>query len=380
MNKKIVFFGGTFDPPHLEHVNMVKSVAKEISPQKIIIMPTFIPPHKKVFLPASPKQRLQFCKEAFSGINDVEISDWEIKQQGKSYSYLTMQKIKADYQDCQILFLMGTDMISTFDKWKNPLEILKVATPLLCVRRGEGISKESSIQEFKRKFNVEIQTLEYEGNELSSTDVKIEKMLLSNVSNMVGDGVNQLIDEFLVYNYGKLSQFVVENLTPKRIEHTKGVIRLALKYAKVYKVSLHQTAIASLLHDVAKYLKIEDYPDFKPPKNVPYQVMHQYLGAYVAENILGVKDRQILNAIKYHTSAKPKMSLLAKIVFTADMLEEGRTYDRAKEIRELSFKDFDKAFLLSMQRSLDYVNERGCEVYPLTEKAYNYYNQRVKGD
>ena len=380
MNKKLVFFGGTFDPPHLEHVNMVKSVAKELSPHKIIIMPTFIPPHKKVFLPASPEQRLTLCKEAFKGIEGVEISDWEISQKGKSYSYLTMQKLKIDYPDYQILFLMGTDMLSSFDRWKNPLEILKVATPLLCVRSGEGVSRESSAKEFKRKFGVEIQTLVYEGKKLSSTDVKIEKMALEDAKNMVGNGVNQLIDQFSIYNYGKISAFVSEHLTDKRMEHTKGVIRLALKYAKKFNVSLEKTAATALLHDVAKYLKIEDYPNFKAPPNVPYQVMHQYLGAYVAENVLGIKDKVILNAIKYHTSAKPKMSILAKIIFTADMLEEGRNYEGVDDIRELSFSSFDKAFVLSMQRSLDYVNERGCEVYPLTIKAYNYYNQRLKGE
>lgn len=380
MNKKLVFFGGTFDPPHLEHVNMVKSVAKELSPHKIIIMPTFIPPHKKVFLPASPEQRLTLCKEAFKGIEGVEISDWEISQKGKSYSYLTMQKLKIDYPDYQILFLMGTDMLSSFDRWKNPLEILKVATPLLCVRSGEGISRESSAKEFKRKFGVDIQTLVYEGKKLSSTDVKIEKMALKDAKNMVGNGVNQLIDQFSIYNYGKISAFVSEHLTDKRMEHTKGVIRLALKYAKKFNVSLEKTAVAALLHDVAKYLKIEDYPDFKAPPNVPYQVMHQYLGAYVAENVLGIKDKVILNAIKYHTSAKPKMSILAKIIFTADMLEEGRNYEGVDDIRELSFSSFDKAFVLSMQRSLDYVNERGCQVYPLTIQAYNYYNKRLKGE
>ena len=376
MNKKLVFFGGTFDPPHLEHVNLVKSVVREISPQKIIIMPTFIPPHKKVFLTATPKQRLLMCKEAFKDIDCVEVSDWEICQKGKSYSYLTMQKLKTDYPDHQILFLMGTDMISSFDSWKNPLEILKCATPLLCVRNGEGVSKEQSAREFKRKFGVDIKALEYEGKALSSTDVKVNAMLCKDLSGCVENGVNQLIDKFSLYNYGKLSRFVADNLTEKRIEHTKGVIKLALKYAKMFKVDLQKTAIASLLHDVAKYLKVEDFPEFIPPKNVPHQVMHQYLGAFVAEKVLGVGDRQILNAIKYHTSAKPKMSMLAKIVFTADMLEEGRAYEGAKEIRELSFKDFDKAFVLAMKRSLDYVHERKAEVYPLTIKAYNYY----KGD
>ena len=380
MNKKLVFFGGTFDPPHLEHVNMVKSVVKELSPEKIIIMPTFVPPHKRVFLSATPKQRLELCREAFSSINGVEVSDWEICKKGKSYSYLTVQKLKNDYPDYDILFLMGTDMLSSFSQWKNPLEILKNATPLLCVRKGEGVEKEQSVKEFNRQFGVTIQTLEYEGKELSSTDIKIEAMLLSDLTDFVNNGVNRLIGEYSLYNYGELSEFTRDNLPPKRIEHTKGVIRLALKYAKTFKVDLEKTAIASLLHDSAKYLRAEDFPDFKMPKGVPYQVAHQYLGAYVAETVLGVKDKEILNAIKYHTSAKPNMSLLAKIVFTADMLEEGRSYEGVEEIRQLSFKNFDKAFVLSMQRSLDYVRERGCEVYPLTQKAYNYYNQRLKGD
>lgn len=378
MNKKLVFFGGTFDPPHLEHVNAVRHVEKEIKPEKIIIMPTFIPPHKKTFLSASPSQRLAMCREAFKGIKGAEVSSLEIDQKGKSYSYLTMQKLKKAYPDYQILFLMGTDMLSSFSKWKNPCEILKIATPLLCVRSGEGVGKKQSVASFKKQFGVDIEVLEYEGKELSSTDIKIEKMFLSDVSHMVGNGVNQLIDRFSLYNYGKLSSFTMQNLTQKRIEHSKGVVRLAIKYAKMLGANLEKTVIASLLHDVAKYLKKEDYPDFVAPKGVPSQVMHQYLGAYVSERVLGVTDKTILNAIRYHTSAKPNMSLLAKIVFTADMLEEGRSYSGAKEIRELSFTDFDKAFLLSMQRSVDYVNERGLSVYPLTLKAYKYYDELLK--
>ena len=376
MRKKLVFFGGTFDPPHVEHVKMVEAVEREISPDKIIIMPTFIPPHKKVFMPASPKQRLEMCKIAFGGIKSAIVSDYEIKQKGKSFSYLTMQYLAKEYPNHDILFLMGTDMLSTFHTWKNPTEILKSATPLLCQRLGENKTASESKQEFFNRFSVEINSLDYVGKDLSSTQIKIKKLLKLDLSDSLKDSVNEYIDQYLLYNGGNIADFVIKNLTYKRLVHTKGVISLALKYAKNFGVNLKKTLIASLLHDVAKYLKVEDYPDFVPPKDVPSQVMHQYLGAHVAKTVLNVKDREVLNAIRYHTSAKPNMSLLAKIVFTADMLEEGRTYEGAREIRELSFIDFDKAFVLSMQRSLDYVNERGCEVYPLTLKAYDYYKRR----
>ncbi|MBQ7373187.1 MAG: nicotinate (nicotinamide) nucleotide adenylyltransferase [Clostridia bacterium] len=376
MKKKLVFFGGTFDPPHIEHVKMVEAVEKEISPDKIIIMPTFIPPHKKVFMPASPKNRLEMCKIAFAKINGAVVSDYEIKQKGKSFSYLTVKHLAEEYSDYEILFLMGTDMLSSFHTWKNPTEILKFATPLLCQRQGEDKTAVESKEEFFKKFGVKIGCLNFVGKDLSSTQIKIKKLLKLSVDDSLIFGVNEYIDRHFLYNGGKIADFVISNLTEKRLVHTKGVIELALRYAKAFGVSLKKTLKASLLHDVAKYLSLSDYPEFVPPKAVPSQVMHQYLGAYVAEKELGVKDKEVLNAIRYHTSAKPNMSLLAKIVFTADMLEEGRTYDGVEKIRALSFEDFDKAFILSMQRSLDYVYERGCEVYPLTLKAYEYYAKR----
>lgn len=71
MSKKLLFFGGTFDPPHIEHVNLLKNAVKEISPDKVLVMPTYSPPHKKTFLSAMPTQRLKLCKTAFSGIDGV---------------------------------------------------------------------------------------------------------------------------------------------------------------------------------------------------------------------------------------------------------------------------------------------------------------------
>ena len=378
MNKTLVFFGGTFDPPHVEHENMVKAVERELSPDKIIIMPTFIPPHKKTFMSASPTKRLKMCKASFGSIKGATVSDYEIKQRGKSFSYLTIQKLAKEYEGYKIYFLMGTDMISSFHKWKNPTEILRYATPLLCVREGENESAKKSKEDFYSRFGVEVKSLNYVGKNLSSTKIKITKLLHQDIGDMVSSPVNRLIDEFLLYNGGEKARFLVDNLTPQRLEHTKGVIVLAVKYAKTLGVSLKKTVTAAMLHDVAKYLNPADYKDFEMPYGVPKPVVHQYLGAYVCEKVLGIKDKEILNAVRYHTSAKPKMSTLAKIIFTADMLEEGRTYEGVEKMREISFQDFEKGFVLSLKRSLDYVNEKGGIVYPLTQKAYNYYTNKKR--
>lgn len=376
MNKKLVFFGGTFDPPHVEHFLMVKACVEELSPDKIIIMPTFVPPHKKTFLSASAKDRLEMCKLAFADLKNVEISEWEISQKGKSYSYITMKYLAEKYVGYDIYFLMGTDMLSSFDKWKNPEEILKYATPLLCERTGEKETARQTAKEFESKFNKKIKTLSYIGKDLSSTEIKVKNILKQDISKLVNRPVKELIDRLSLYNGGKIAEYVVSRLTEARIEHTKGVVLLALKYAKAQGVCLKKTLTASLLHDVAKYLFPEDYKEFIMPIGVPKPVIHQYLGAYVAETELGVKNKEVLNAIKYHTSAKPNMSRLGKIIFTADMLEYGRDYDGVEKMREISFQDFEKGFILSLKRSLEYVKIRGGEIYQLTQEAYDYYKKR----
>ena len=134
MTNRIVFFGGTFDPPHKEHINIAKSASKYYSPDKFIVMPTAIPPHKKVFFSADAQDRLNMCKLAFSEIENLEVSDMEVKHGGKSYSYITIGKLKEKYPEADIIFLMGSDMLRTFSEWKNPEDILSVCRLSLCER------------------------------------------------------------------------------------------------------------------------------------------------------------------------------------------------------------------------------------------------------
>ena len=377
MKKKLIFFGGTFDPPHAEHIEMLKRAKEEINPDKIIVMPTFRPPHKKTFYPASPKQRLELCREAFGDIQGVEISSMEIDKKGKSYSYITVEWLRRNYPEHDIFFLMGTDMLSSFHKWKNPERILKYATPLLCERDGEGEDSSVTVAKFYDRYKIKVQCILYEGKNLSSTKVKAYKLLGLDVSKYTSNAVNRLIDRFSLYQDSKYTTFLSENVKEKRRIHTANVVTLSVKYAKKLKANIEKTIIASMLHDCAKYLKVEDFPNFKIPNKVPSPVVHQFLGAYVAKEVLGVGDKVVLNAIKYHTSGKPKMSLIAKIIFVSDMLEESRDFEGVEFLRKACDEDFENGFKLCLKHSLNFANQKGDEVYSLTQKAINYYEKNL---
>ena len=103
------------------------------------------------------------------------------------------------------------------------------------------------------------------------------------------------------------------------------------------------------------------------------EVLHQFLGAEKARRDFGIEDEDILSAIRYHTTAKANMSMLEKLIYTADSLSDDRDYEPIPAIREIAIKDFETGFKTILKYTYDKIMERGTGMYPLTEDAYRYY-------
>ena len=100
--------------------------------------------------------------------------------------------------------------------------------------------------------------------------------------------------------------------------------------------------------------------------------MHQFTGAYLACHSFGIGDEEVLDAIRYHTSGRAGMTALGKLVFLADMLEAGRSFDGVDRLRALFREDLDRCFFEALKEQVEYLHETGKPVYPLTEEAYEY--------
>ena len=133
---KIAIFGGTFNPPHNGHVHLLKAFCDEIDFDKILIVPAAVLPHKNAPDLAAGEQRLQMCRLAFPA---AEVCDIEVKNGGKNYTADTLEALKRVYPDSQFYFIMGTDMLLSFNSWRDPERILKNAD-LLCDARDETTS------------------------------------------------------------------------------------------------------------------------------------------------------------------------------------------------------------------------------------------------
>ena len=95
--KKIGIYGGTFNPPHIGHINAAKAFFNVMQLDKLVIIPSFIPPHKLSDNNTTPKQRVTMTSLAFSGFDKIEVSDIEVKRGGKSYTYLTLEELAESF-------------------------------------------------------------------------------------------------------------------------------------------------------------------------------------------------------------------------------------------------------------------------------------------
>ena len=179
---------------------------------------------------------------------------------------------------------------------------------------------------------------------------------------------------------------VKKSLKPKRFRHTIGVKYTSVCLAMRYGEDLEKAAIAGLLHDCAKNLSGEKLLQLCREKGLPVSeaeerspyLLHGRVGAYFARTKYGITDEDILGAITWHTTGCPDMSLLEKIVFTADYIEPGRdTAPNLDQLRQLSFIDLDAAVLEILRQTLEYLRETGKEIDPQTELTYNSYRKML---
>lgn len=123
---KLLLYGGTFDPPHKGHIHLLEQAIRTVQPDKVVVMPAGIPPHKAAS--ATPGSlRLEMCR-CFLGCHpNLTVSSWEMEQQGKSYTVETLRMLREKYPDAQLYLSVGSDMLTSFTHWKQWQQILQMA-------------------------------------------------------------------------------------------------------------------------------------------------------------------------------------------------------------------------------------------------------------
>ena len=194
--------------------------------------------------------------------------------------------------------------------------------------------------------------------------------------------ISDFYGQTLIYKIEKISKKLMKELDEDRYRHTQGVMYTSAALAMRYGADLKKALLAGLLHDCAKCIPNKKKLKMCSQHNIPVSefeqthpfLLHAKLGAYVAKAKYNITDEDILSAITWHTTGKPEMTLLEKIVYIADYIEPKR--DKAPNlaiVRKLAFQDLDLTLVRILKDTLFYLREKGNETDPMTQKTYDYY-------
>ena len=390
---KIGIYGGTFNPVHTGHIHAAKQAAELLRLDKLLMIPDRIAPHKQIPSGSpTPEQRQEMLLLVVKNEPLIEVSDIELKREGKSYSYLTVEALREQYPDAELYLLMGTDMFLSFQTWMNPDRIMAQAT-LAVMCRGEKGEKEKILAQKKvlEDMGAKVELVENRILAISSTQLR-RLIAFDCAGDFLPDGVEEYIRSHKLYDSGadwknlpmeQLEPIVIRLLNPNRVAHVLGCRDTAVELAKRWGADVTDAARAGILHDITKaldgplqltlcnrYGKILSDFSRKYPKT-----LHALTGSLVAERIFG-ENEAVVSAICHHTTGKAGMNLLEKIIYVADYMEPCRNFPGVEKLRELAFSDMDAALRLGLKMTLQHLANLGDEVSPESRQALDYLKNR----
>ena len=183
----------------------------------------------------------------------------------------------------------------------------------------------------------------------------------------------------------KIRKQLTKTLDSKRYEHTQGVAYTSAALAMRYGEDIQKAELAGLLHDCAKCLDNDKKIQICKKHNIEISeaeqrnpfLLHAKVGGFIAKSKYKVDDEEIIDAILYHTTGRPGMALLEKIVYIADYIEPGRNHaPNLDEIRRLCFQDLDEALLKILEDILVHLRESKKEIDPMTQMTYEFYKRK----
>ena len=386
---KIAIYGGTFNPPHRGHVESLQAVYEQAKPDRVLVIPASIPPHKELAA-GSPdaEERLELTRLAFKELPYAEVTDMELTRTGKSYTSDTVAELLRKYPDAELMLAMGTDMFLSFETWHEYRYLIDNVTMLVFARREGEDEKIFKYGEYlESKYGAKINYIMHDPLPISSSEIR--RLLPSRLGRELLPGVvfARIVkngDYAAKPDFPWLREQSYAYLSPKRIPHVQGCELEAVRLAKRWGESEEDAAEAGILHDITKKLVLSEQlilsekygiiNDTYETANV--KLLHAKTGAALARDLFNISDR-VYSAIRWHTTGKPDMTLLEKIIYMADYIEPNRDFPGVDKLRKLAYEDLDAAMVLGLKMSLEDIRSYGAEPYEVTVSAYEWYKAKL---
>lgn len=338
--KKVALLGGSFDPIHQGHIAMAREALRQIGADEVWFIPTYQTPLKDRIL-TSDTHRTEMIRLAIESEPRFRLETIELERKEKSYTIDTLRELKEKYPDIRFYYLIGSDQMEQFDKWRDVDELMQLAEFV-------GIERENT----------------FGSNPCHLRCMNMEQVPVSSSKIRKGDCLQYVDEKVLDYIYKNrlyVLDFVRSRVHERRFLHSCSVADLCELFALENGYDPDKAYLIGLFHDVAKELdprqmkawmkKIApEYMDAHPA------IFHGFVGGQVIRSVFRLDDPQISNAIHWHVlglSADP----YAMMVYCADKLDPTRGYDSSGLIEQCK-KDIYKGFELTKAQNDKYITEK----------------------
>lgn len=357
---KIGVYGGTFDPPHLGHMEAARAAAEALGLDKLLLIPAAVPPHKALPPDAvAPQARLAMAAMVADGVNLelkspglAEASAAEMDRTGKSYTADTLAQLRERYPEDELWLLLGTDMFLSLQTWREPEKIISLAG-IAAFDRTEADSggMEGQARRLRERYGARVALVRLPRvMEISSTQVR--ELLVRNrvearallwcqvYGYILRHGLYGLKSDLKHLSDADLRAASYSMVRAKRIPHIRGCEEEAVRLAERWGACVEETRRAAILHDCTKYLDLDEQLALCAQYQIPLdemersavKLLHSKTGAAIAKYVYGESD-QVYQAIFYHTTGRAGMSRMEKILYLADYIEPNRDFPEVEELR-----------------------------------------------
>lgn len=348
---------------------LLAAAHRRLRPHRTLLLPALRSPLKEEPSEAFPDRAAMLRAAAAAARVPAEISLFEKRRGRTTYTWQSLEYFRGRYPGAEIYFLMGSDCLPGFPRWRRPEKILAAAR--LLVGRRDGFPSGAG-SAYSPVF------LEGTFPAISSTALRAE-LYCGGPASTVPAAAARIIKERGLY-LGRLRERALSRLSPRRAAHTLSCARLACAIAASRGSNVRAAAEAALIHDYAKELsplRLEkicrsaglEVPFLEETVRGAPHLLHSWASAYLARRELGVKDPAVLRAAARHTLGHPSMGELDKIIFVSDLAAPDMDFPGAAKLRRLALRDLDAAAALAARMKTEWVRLSGKWMHPLGLKT-----------
>lgn len=380
---RLAIMGGTLDPVHNGHLEIAQAVYGICGLDGVLLLPAGDPPHKR--RRTDRMDRLNMAKLAAEGHANLWVSEMEVLREGTTYTVDTLTELHEKYPDVEWSYIIGADTVNVLHLWRRFEDVAKLCSFIAVERPGVDTAEtHENAAKLKALYGATIRFLDVSGPDISSTLVRDRVAMGETIDDLVPTGVSSYIREkglyLCDYSWTDLEEKLKGMIKPSRYRHTLGVAETAVRLAGRYGIDPQRARLAAMLHDCAKSMPDADMEaliceagvDADQNELALKPVIHAPAGAVLARREFGVKDPQIVSAIRNHTLGGPGMTDLDRLIYIADFIEPNRKpFDGLEEVRRLAETDLHAALKRCAQLTTEYAISQGGKTHIRTEQMLN---------